>query len=227
MKNQHTNIARETLLVSDEIILIGSGGHAKVLFEIAQSYGIQIHGVATLEEDIPDFLSGLPRLTDQDILSKNPSNTRLINGIGSLPFDRLRQIIYEKFTQCGFKFLSLISKHSVISESASLGDGVNIMAGVVLQAQARIGANTIINTSSSIDHDCIIGKHSHIAPGVTLSGLVAVGNNVHIGTGAIVIQSVSIGDNALVAAGSVIYKNVPANARVKTQGPMLIEPISS
>ena len=78
------------------------------------------------------------------------------------------------------------------------------MAGVVIQPGSRIGKNSIVNTKASVDHDCIIGDHVHISPGVTLSGGVTVGSTVHIGSGATIIQGMRIGDNCLVAAGAVV-----------------------
>jgi len=46
----------------------------------------------------------------------------------------------------------------------------------------------MINTKSSIDHDCIIKNHTHVEPGVTLSGGVEIGNNILIGACATIIQ---------------------------------------
>ena len=78
----------------------------------------------------------------------------------------------------------------------------------------RIAENSVINTGAVVDHECIIGSHVHVAPGVTLSGGVQVGDGSHIGTGATVIQGVSIGRKALVGAGAVVLKDVPSGARV-------------
>jgi UDP-perosamine 4-acetyltransferase len=95
-----------------------------------------------------------------------------------------------------------------------LGEGVQIMAGTVVQPGSKIGDNTILNTRSSVDHDCEIGAHVHIAPGVTLSGGVRVHDDAHIGAGAVLIQGVEVGASSLVAAGSVVIHAVPANTRV-------------
>jgi acetyltransferase-like isoleucine patch superfamily enzyme len=65
-----------------------------------------------------------------------------------------------------------------------------------------------------VDHDCIIGDHAHIAPGVTLSGGVIVGERTHIGTGATVIQGIHIGESSLVGAGALILKDVPQSVTV-------------
>ena len=88
------------------------------------------------------------------------------------------------------------------------------MAGCVIQTGTNIGANSIVNTRASIDHDCTIGETVHIAPGVTLSGNVRVGDRTHIGTGAVVIQGIAIDADSLVAAGAVVYRDLPAKSRL-------------
>ena len=71
-----------------------------------------------------------------------------------------------------------------------------------------IGRDSIINTGSTIDHDCDIDDYSHIAPGCVHSGGVTVGNGRHISTVTSVVQNISIGNNSVLAAVSVIYKDI-------------------
>jgi UDP-perosamine 4-acetyltransferase len=89
------------------------------------------------------------------------------------------------------------------------------MAGAVIQSGSRIGINSIINTRASVDHDCVIGNHVHISPGVTLSGGVEIGTCSHIGTGSTVIQGIVIGNSCLAAAGAVVTKDVIAGVKVR------------
>ena len=78
----------------------------------------------------------------------------------------------------------------------------------MIQPNVSIGENTLINTSASIDHDCQIGAHVHIAPGTVLSGNVCVQDETHIGTSATVIQNIKIGTKCTIGAGSVVVKNI-------------------
>ena len=88
------------------------------------------------------------------------------------------------------------------------------MAGAVIQPGTRLGVNTIVNTRASIDHDCIIGDHVHIAPGAVLSGEVRVGNCSHIGCGATIVQGVKLGEATVIGAGAVVLKDVPDGTTV-------------
>jgi UDP-perosamine 4-acetyltransferase len=77
-----------------------------------------------------------------------------------------------------------------------------------------VGKNSILNTNASVDHDCLIANHVHIAPGATLSGGIRVGEGTLVGAGAVVIQSIEIGSQCVVAAGAVVIHDVAAYTRV-------------
>lgn len=199
--------------MNKKLIVIGAGGHAKVLIECAKKCGLTIFGATSLIKKQETIL-GVNVLNDEQIIFQyGAEQVELINGVGMLPGEnkQVRYEIFERFNKLGFKFVTLVHPSAVLAEELVLSEGTQVMAGVVIQPSVSIGDNTIINTSASIDHDCIIGKHCHIAPGVTLSGGVVVKDHVHIGTGATVIQGITIGENSVIAAGAVVYKDVPSN----------------
>src|SRR3990167_4624600 len=198
--------------MNKEIIIIGAGGHAKVLIDCIKKSGLPILGATSLTKEQKTILGVKILGSDSVILEQDYRQIQLINGIGMLPgkAENVRQEIFERFKQAGFEFLTLIHPSVILAEEVILSEGVQVMAGAVLQPCVKIGENTIINTCASIDHDCMIGKHCHIAPGVTMSGGVIVHDNVHIGVGASVIQGITIGENAVIAAGAVVYKDVAA-----------------
>ncbi len=66
----------------------------------------------------------------------------------------------------------------------------------MINAGARIGANCVINTCASVDHDCQLADDVFIAPGARLCGEVTVGQGSSIFTGAIVIPGIKIGKTA-------------------------------
>ena len=192
------------------IYMLGAGGHASVLADMLQENGNEIAFIYSpkVNNDRNIFSEISIIAEDGELLKKDANEFTLVNGIGSLPDNMLRKQLFCKFFDLGYFFEQVISKHAVISTFAVLGNGVQVMHGVIIQAGVVIGDNTIVNTGAIIDHDCIIGEHNHIAPGATLSGQVVTGNNVHIGTGAIIIQGVSIGDDTVIAAGAIITKNI-------------------
>lgn len=191
------------------VIVIGAGGHSKVLIDVLNRLDLNIEGLTDPTLDCGDIYCGIPVIgDDSEILKYKPDEVLLVNAIGSLPGKNHRFILSTKFRSLGYRFATIVDNASFVSSNVVLGEGVQILAGVVVQPGCHIGNDTILNTNSSVDHDCIIGDYCHIAPGVTLSGGITIGNSTHIGTGACVIQNIHIGFNSVIGAGCVVYKNL-------------------
>lgn len=199
------------------IYILGAGGHAKVLLEsLQQDPKNNIIGFLEINPDlIGTSILGV-KIYSQDVVLNQflPSNILLVNGIGSVSIPTLRQKQFETLKKAGYDFLSVIHKMAYYSSDVSIGEGAQLLARSTILTGTKIGCNTIINTSASIDHDCTIGNHVHIAPGVVLSGGICIEDACHIGTGAAIIQGIHIDKNSWVAAGAVVTKNLPANSRV-------------
>jgi UDP-perosamine 4-acetyltransferase len=198
------------------LVVLGGGGHARVLIDALQANNQQILGVVDPKlATAGTGLLGVPVLGGDDELELHPpEQIMLVNGIGGIGSTENRHRIYERFRARGYEFATVVHRSAVVSCHAQLADGVQIMAGCVVQCGTMIGANTIVNTRASIDHDCNIGRSVHIAPGATLSGSVTVGDGAHIGTGAVVIQQLTIGRNCLVAAGAVVFRGLADGQRL-------------
>jgi sugar O-acyltransferase (sialic acid O-acetyltransferase NeuD family) len=192
--------------VSLPIIIIGAGGHAKVVADALAVAGTDILGFTDANPTKwGTQVNGWPVLGgDEVISSRAPDSVLLVNGVGSAGSVASRRDTYLKFRSLGYQFMTVIHPRAVVSPHAVLGQGAQLMACAVVQPSAVIGENSIINTSAVIEHDCRIGAHCHIAPGVSISGGVCVGSETHIGTGSSIIQNVEIGAQCLVAAGSVV-----------------------
>ena len=198
-----------------QALMIGSGGHAKVLIDLLKQQDSEIVGITEYDnKKWGKNIYDIPVLgNDEIILSYEQDDISLVNGIGSIGDVNKRKQIYEYFVAKGYHFPRIVHISSVVSSLANLADGVQVLAGVVVNAGVNIGENSIINTNASIDHDVSIGSHVHIAPGVTISGGATIGDCTHIGTGATVIQGVHIGSNVLIGAGAVVVKDIPDNCK--------------
>lgn len=200
-----------------KILIIGAGGHAKVLIDALLVSGHKIEGILDQDKKLHGkSVLGIKVLGGDELLEKKypKDQTILVNGVGSISDTEVRQKIFSNFKKKGFEFMTVIHPSSVIAKSAKLGEGVQVLALSFIGADSTIGANVIVNTKVSIDHDCDIAAHVHLAPGVTLSGLVEIGEAAHIGTGASVIQAVTIGKHSLVAAGAVVVSDVANKKQV-------------
>jgi UDP-perosamine 4-acetyltransferase len=202
--------------LSAKIILVGAGGHAKVVLDTLRAAGFEVTGVVDPAfVGATSFWRKLPVLGgDEDLLDLEPNEIELVNGLGSLPGEVLRRQIFQKFKLAGYTFRSFSHPSAIIGSGVDLQEGAQLMAGTIVQADSVIGRNSIVNTGARIDHDCQIGSNVHIAPGAVISGGVCIGDGTHIGTGASVIQGITLGKDVVVGAGTVVVRNVPDNAVV-------------
>ena len=196
------------------LILVGAGGHARVLLSTLLLQGRRVLGFVDLRAVNPELM-GVPLLGGDDaVLTYDGAQVQLVNGVGSVDSIANRLRVYEFFRAKGYRFASVIHPAAVIAPETRLAGGVQIMAGAILQTGCTVEEDSIINTGARIDHDCLIGAHAHVAPGAVLSGNVHVGARAHIGAGATVIQGVHVGDDVMVGAGAVVLSNVPASCTV-------------
>jgi sugar O-acyltransferase (sialic acid O-acetyltransferase NeuD family) len=204
-------------LLKPKIVLVGGGGHCKVIVSILQKLDtFFIIGIADFQDKIgKTVLDVCIKYHDEDLKNLLLQNVEYaFISLGSIgdPTNRMR--LFEMIKNIGFIFPVIISHESIVDKNIEIGEGTVVMPGVIINTGTKIGKNCIINTGSILDHDCILGDHVHIAPGVTLCGSVIVGNRSHIGSGVSVIQNISIGEDVLVAAGAVVVKDIRNNQKV-------------
>ncbi|MGE6648270.1 acetyltransferase [Shewanella colwelliana] len=199
--------------MTEPIIMLGSGGHAAVLADIMQQLNYTLIAVVSPNRGESALFSCVQHFdSDDDILQFSNDEVKLVNGLGALPGQHLRHQLFDRFTQLKYQFEPIVSPYSMLSQYSTLGTGVQILAGAIVQTGCVVGNGTIINSGAIIEHDCHIGIHCHIAPGATICGGVHVGEYSHIATGANIIQGISIGKNCVVSAGATITKDMPDNS---------------
>ncbi|MCA9837577.1 MAG: acetyltransferase [Trueperaceae bacterium] len=199
-----------------EVLVLGAGGHAKVLIDILQLLGTPIRGVLEPRQELwGKTVLGVPIIAgDEYIFSHKPDDVLLVNGLGSIRDTAPRRKLYERWKAHGYRFASVIHPKAVISRQVNCGEGVQVMAGALMNAGVTIGENCVINTGAILEHDCTLGAHVHIAPGARLAGSVKVGQGSHVGMGASVLQNLCLGEACLIAAGSVVVDSVERETTV-------------
>jgi sugar O-acyltransferase (sialic acid O-acetyltransferase NeuD family) len=200
-----------------DLIIIGAGGHAKVLIDcLEQQPDVTILGILDNNQNMHDKLVLGVRVLggDDKIADYDPAKVQLVNALGSVDIPLRRKALFSQFKSVGFRFYSVIHASAIIAPSVQLGEGVQVMAGAILQPDCKIGANVIINTGASLDHDVTVEDNVHIAPGVVVSGNVYIETDSHIGARAVILQGMQIGQRCLVGAGAVVIHNISQDSRV-------------
>ena len=183
-----------------KLAIIGASGHGKVVADIAERNGYD-------EIEFFDDNESIKFCGKWPVIGKTPealnSEASLFIAIGKA---KTRERLMERFAGC--RFPVLIHPNAVIADDVVIGDGSVVMAGAVINPGARIGVGCIINTCSSVDHDCTIGDFAHISVGAHLAGTVVVGKGSWIGIGASVTNNVEIGEDVIVGAGAVVIRDI-------------------
>jgi sugar O-acyltransferase (sialic acid O-acetyltransferase NeuD family) len=196
----------------DEIVVIGGGGHAKVVISILHKLKrYRILGY-TDHKDHGTVL-GVPFLgPDQTLsaLAKGEKTIAAVLGVGQVGIGNARCELWTRLQSflSSLSFPFIVSPDAIINEDVSIGEGAVIMDGTVINGGTRIGSGVIVNTNSTIEHDVTLADWVHVAPGATISGGVTVGRFSMIGAGATVIEGIKIADGCMVGAGAVVVDDV-------------------
>lgn len=195
------------------VVIVGAGGHAKVVIELIRAAGeYEIYGCTDAAVKIASVLEVPVLGTDEILISLPARGIRL--AMPAIGDNSLRLATAQNARELGFAWANAIGPVATISRSAILGRGIAIMNGAIINAGTRIGDLAIINTGAVVDHDCEIGEAAHVGPGSTLAGKVTIGAGALLGAGTTVIPGVRIGEGAVVGAGSVVIHDVPPRSVV-------------
>ncbi|MEW8965299.1 acetyltransferase [Staphylococcus arlettae] len=194
-----------------KIILVGNGGHAKVVKDIILSNGeFEIAGY--LDSKVVKYYEKDGYFYDKvEHFYKYKNDYYFVIAIGN---NEVREKIVASFDLDSKSFPSLIHSSAVVSDSAKVGNGTVVMPNVTINADSNIGLHTIINTGTIIEHDNTIKDYVHISPNAVLAGGVSVESKVHVAIGAKILPQILIGLNSVVGAGATVTKNVPKNCTV-------------
>ena len=186
-------------------VLIGFGGHSKVVLEVLNIHNINITHVLTKEtissSNKFNFINSLEEFRDvTDPIS-------FYFGIGDLS---LRKRIFQNIiSQINHpEFPSFIHPSATVYSTARIGSGTQVMAHAIIGPNSIIKDYSIINHGSIVDHDTNIGNFVNICPNVTIGGNAYVGNEVFIGMGASISNNVRICDYSTIGAQTFLNKDI-------------------
>lgn len=199
------------------MILVGGGGHARVVAEAIRSRPdlFELRGFVDPDacEDTVSQLS-LPRLGDDDIFSRHKNAVAAL-GVGPLPGSPRCEAVVSSLRGLVSGWATVVHERAWVSPSAVLGEGTVVMAGAVIQAGAAVGRHAVINTGAVVEHDVILGDFVHVAPAAALAGGVQVGGGAYLGLGCRVRNEVKVGARAVVAMGAVVIRDVESGSWVR------------
>jgi sugar O-acyltransferase (sialic acid O-acetyltransferase NeuD family) len=204
-------------MTTKQLVIIGAGGHAKSCIEIIETLDdFEIACVVGLESEVGQTVLGHKISdTDADLESLRDIFKFAFIAVGQLYDPGPRINLEKKLIQLGFKLPAFVSKNSLVSRTAKIGEGSIVMNGAIINSQAVIGRLVTVNSGALIEHDVSIGDHSHIATRAIVNGGVRVGKGTFIGSGAVIRNGIEIGENSFIGMGSLVTTSLSANSIIK------------
>lgn len=208
------------MTVPDPMVVLGGGGHAKVLISVIHKLPWTIVGYVD-PRDVGPVL-GVLHAGDDDqlpaLLARHPGCAAAL-GMGKVDATDRRARIQAANEALGYRFPVLVSPDAVVNAEVDLGAGTVVFDGAVVNAGAVAGPGCVINTHATVEHDCRLGTNVHVGPGATVTGGVAIGDHTFVGAGAVVVHGVRIAERCVIGAGAAVtadltepgtYVGVPA-----------------
>ena len=185
----------------NRLIIIGAGGHGKVIADAALKNGYT--NICCVDDNATGDVMGFPIIgTTADVECLNDGNTDFVIGIGN---NAIRKTIAEIYN---INWVSIVHPSAQIGFDVEIGKGTVVMANAVVNVCAKIGEHCIINTGAIVEHDNVIENYAHISPNVALGGTVRIGSLTHVGIGATVKNNTEICSDCTIGAGAVVIKSI-------------------
>lgn len=192
------------------ILVVGSSWNAGVVNDIIQVGGkFQIVGFVDDTEPAGTIKKGHRVLGPLSALAEISEREKCKNLVLTIGDNWWRRKIFYDIAKSGrFNFPAIVHPSSVVALGCGIGQGAILMARAHVGCSSDVGMFCIVNTGSSVDHDCKMGHFSSLAPGVFMGGLVEIGECTHVGVGASISDRKKIGAHAVVGTGAVVVRDI-------------------
>jgi sugar O-acyltransferase (sialic acid O-acetyltransferase NeuD family) len=196
--------------VARRLLILGAGGHGRAVADLAAACGFTVAGFTEPSGAGRDVVG-----TDDDLstLATGLALDGAVVGVGSTALV-VRRALFTRLGGTGLAAPALLHPRAAAAPTARLGAGTAVFPGCILGAGVEIGVNVVLYSAVVAEHDCRIGDHAWLSPGVVLSGGVTIEPGAFLGAGAVVVPGVTIGRDAVVAAGAVVVEDVRSGVTV-------------
>lgn len=195
--------------MSKTLVIIGAGGHGRVVADAARLMGVYGE-IVFFDDGYPDYDAnplGPVIGKAEDAKTKITDGADFIVAFGDA---KLRQTYTEAHWPISPP-VSILHPSAAVGADVEIGAGSMILAQTAINCGSRLGRSVIVNTGATIDHDNRLGDYAHISPGANLAGNVSVGDASWIGIGSCVKQSITIGAGVTIGAGAAVVEDIKDN----------------
>ncbi len=184
-----------------KLVIIGAGGHGKVVADIAVKSGYK--DIVFLDDNATGDCLNFPIVGATVKLKElDDGRTDFVIAVGN---NKIRKRIADTYS---ISWTTLIHPKACLGMETQIGEGTVVMAGAIINPGASVGTHCIVNTGAVIEHDNVLKNYVHVSPNAALGGSVHVGEGTHIGIGAIVKNNIEICSDCVIGAGAVVVHDI-------------------
>lgn len=198
-------------LPPQDIVVLGAGGHAKVVAQSLRRSG-GWHIVGFIDEHDParagEAFCGAAVLGGRAALAglREQGVSAVAIAFGD---NRARLALDAALAAQGWQRPAIVDPTAQVADDVRLGPGCYVAAGAIVEPGSSLGRQVIVNSAAVVCHDAVIGEGVHLCPASCLGGHVQVGPRSWIGIGSVLRDRVCIGADVVIGAGSLVLGDVP------------------
>lgn len=202
------------IAATSPILLIGAGGHAMSCIDVVEQEGrFRIEGLVGREPEIGRQVGSYPVVGSDSVLAtRRPSVCYALVVVGQVKSPGIRIALFERLLALEYRLPVIVSPHAYQSRRASLGSGTIAMHGSIVNAEACVGVNCIINSRALIEHGASIGDHCHVSTSAVVNGDAMIGDGTFVGSGAVIREGVRVGRCCVIGMGALVRNDLPDGA---------------
>lgn len=194
------------------VLIFGASGHGSVILDM-----LERSGTCTPVGFVDSFKKKGTKKNGYEVLGSEYDLPWLIDahaitgGVVAIGDNWVRRQMVRRIRRIApeLEFITLVHPTATLGKDVRLGRGTVVMPGVIINANAVVGDQCILNTRSSLGHDGVMEDFSSLAPAVCAGGNLHLGHGAALSLGCNIIENIRIGAHSVVGAGSLVVDDIP------------------
>ena len=192
-------------------VIIGNGSYAAMMkryIDLTQFGTVHAFAIEKSFIDSPIIFDTPVIAIDSLCQLFDTSDIQLIMGIGYSQMGNIRKRIFEQCKQWGYTFANFIHPTAIIASNVRIGEGNNILEGVIIEESVCIGDANLFLGGSLIAHETSIGNYNTFSVKSVVAGVVTIKNNCFIGAASTIKDHITLNNYALIGASAYAFKDI-------------------
>jgi sugar O-acyltransferase (sialic acid O-acetyltransferase NeuD family) len=209
--------------LTEKCVIIGCGSHSNSVISIVESSTVDYKIIGLIdtasEFDQNEVKGGYRVISTLNEMLSSAEKYKNVSCFIAVGDNHFRKKIFEMLKVACFRCPNLISDNAFIDRTVAMGEGNVIAHGVIINAQAKLGSNNLINTKAIVEHDCVIDNHTHIAPNSTLCGSANIYALALVGAASVIMPKVVVKEESIIGAGATLVTSTVSRQSIYVGNP--------